>query len=108
MACIADVVRRAPYPYDAIHIHYNHFINSISQKPKKLEIMNKAEFQASFNRLSIHEVQEPEGEFAQQFFYELYVAGLLIRRLLPRHAHERRLGADLPDERDGERLQKRR
>lgn len=84
------MIQRAPYPYDVIHIYYNHFINSISQKVKKLEIMSRPQFLSSFKRLSIHETDEPENEFSSHYFYELYVAGELKRCVVPRHVAERR------------------
>ena len=87
-----------------VHVYYNHFINSISQKPMKMEIWGREVFNHYFKRLSVHEVEEPENEFARAFFYELYVAGGLTRLHLPRHAPERGLRTDIPDERHGKRI----
>jgi len=108
VACIADVIRKAPYQYDAIRIYYNHFVNSISQKTKVIELMNKQVFFANFNRFSIHEVDEPESEFSRHYFYELYVASRIIRQLIPCHAAKCGLRTNFENECHGKCLQKRR
>ncbi len=107
VACIADVIQRAPYPYDVIHIYYNHFVNSISQKVKKLEIMSRPQFLSNFKRLSIHETDEPENEFSSHYFYELYVAGKLIRSSLSRNVTECCFWTNISYERYGKRVKER-
>lgn len=72
----------------------------------KLEVMGREQFFQSFKRLSVHEVDEPEQEFAAAFYYELYFAGAVTRVLLPRDAPKRRFRTNVPHERHGKRLQK--
>ena len=105
VACIADIIRQAPYEYDEIHIYYNHFVNSISQKSKVLEIMSHRRFMEHFDSLSIHEVDEPEASYQRQYYYELYVASCLTRCLLPCNVTKRSLRTNITYERYGERLE---
>ena len=88
MACVADLIRQAPYDYDAIHIFYNEFINSISQKVRTLAGMKQADFFANFNRLTVHEVSEPDTEYSRHYYYELYVASCFYFAMLQNAACE--------------------
>jgi F-type H+-transporting ATPase subunit gamma len=69
-------------------ILYNEYINTISQKIKKLEIMNKADFKKRFYRLSTYDVSEPDHDISMPAFYELYVASQLYYTLLQNAACE--------------------
>lgn len=53
---------------------YNEYVNTISFKNKKIDIMNKNEFKKRFFKLSTYEVEEPDHEVASPYYYELYVA----------------------------------
>jgi len=50
--------------------------------------MKKSTFFQSFDRLTIHEVAEPESEFSRQYFYELYVSGCFYHAMLQNAACE--------------------
>ena len=85
---MSDVICQAPYEYDVIQIYYNHFVNSISQKVKTMDIMKKSTFFANFDKLTIHEVAEPESVFSRQYYYELYAASSLYHCMLQNAACE--------------------
>ena len=73
---------------DNIIICYNQFVNVITSKNKKIEIMGMDQFFADFKHVTKHEVAEPEKDYSKFYFYELYVSSQLFHALLHSLASE--------------------
>ena len=74
--------------FDAIHVFYNEFVNSISTKIKQLEIMNFQRFDTIMQSITEYDISEPDVDFAAPHFYELYVASQLYHACLQNNACE--------------------
>lgn len=88
VATIANYITSSNYEYDKIVIVYNEFINSLSSKVRKLELMSRPVFLKNFSRICRFEVSEPEADFSKSYFYELYIASSLYHCLLQNAACE--------------------
>ena len=67
---------------------YNEYINSISTKIRKIEIMNRKRFVKIFKLITKYEISEPEPEFSAHHYYELYVASQFYHAILQNTACE--------------------
>ena len=74
--------------WDAMWVFYNEFVNSISTKIKKIEIMNRERFVKIFKLVTVYDISEPEPDFSAHHYYELYVASQLYHALLQNNACE--------------------
>ncbi len=90
--------------FDAIHIFYNEFVNSISTKIKMMEIMNFQRFDSIFKTIVAYDISEPDVDFSAPHYYELYVASFLIRSTLSCLSTEQRMRTISQNECYGERL----
>lgn len=88
VAVVANYIAASNYQFDTIVIYYNEFINSISTKVRRMELMSQAQFSRSFTRLSNYEVAGPDSEVARNYFYELYLSSSLYHCLLQNAACE--------------------
>lgn len=74
--------------WDEMWVYYNEFINSISTKIKRIELMNRERFVRIFKLITVYDVSEPEPDFSAHHYYELYVASQLYHALLQNNACE--------------------
>lgn len=88
VASVANYIISSDYEYDSIVLVYNEFINSLSSKVQKRELMSRANFLKNFSRISRFEVSEPDADFSKNYFYELYVASNLYNCMLHNAACE--------------------
>lgn len=85
---MSNYILNAPYEWDALWILYNEYINSISTRIRKVEIMNRKRFVKIFKLVTKYEISEPEPEFSAHHYYELYVASQLYHTILQNSACE--------------------
>lgn len=85
---MANVVSNVALDYDQLVIIYNEFVNSMSQKMKKLTLDSKPQFLKKFELLTKYDLSEPDAEFAKQYFYDFYLASNLYYALLHSLASE--------------------
>lgn len=73
---------------DAVVLVHNYFKNMLTYIIKKTEIMSRKFFLKNFKYLSRHDSSEPEKDFAQHYFYELYLGSIFYNALLHNNACE--------------------
>ena len=88
VSVVANYIITSNYQFDTIHIFYNEFINSISSKVRKTELMSRENFMKNFSHICKYDVSLPESEIAKNYFYELYIASTLYHCLLQNAACE--------------------
>jgi len=81
-AAIAHLVANLSEGYDEIVISYNEFINTISQKIRKINLVSKPQFLKMFDNIVRYEMSEPDTEYAKHYFYEFYLASNLYYAML--------------------------
>lgn len=85
---MSNYILNQPIEWDAMWLLYNEYINSISTKIKKVEIMNRKRFVKIFMLITKYEISEPDPEFSAHHYYELYVASQLYHAILQNSACE--------------------
>jgi len=73
---------------DNIMIVYNEFKSAISSVIRKLELMPRKQFGASFKHVVRHDTEEPDKDFSKHYYYELYFAGQFYHSCLQNAASE--------------------
>jgi ATP synthase, F1 gamma subunit len=69
-------------------IVYNEFKSAIASIIRKLEIMSRKQFLSTFKHVVRHDTEEPDKDFSQHYYYELYVAGQFYHAMLQNAASE--------------------
>lgn len=85
---MANIVGNVANDYDEMTIIYNEFVNTMSQKLKKITLVTKPQFLKRFELMTKYDLSEPDAEFAKQYFYEFYLASNLYHALLHSLASE--------------------
>lgn len=85
---MSNYILNQPIEWDAMWLLYNEYVNSISTKIKKVEIMNRKRFVKIFMLITKYEISEPDPEFSAHHYYELYVASQLYHAILQNNACE--------------------
>lgn len=85
---MSNYILNQPHEWDALWLFYNEYINSISTRIRKIEIMNRKRFVKIFRMVTKYEISEPDPEFSAHHYYELYVASQLYHAVLQNNACE--------------------
>lgn len=73
---------------DSVMVLYNEFKSAIASALKRVEIQSRESFTASFKHVVRHDTEEPDKDFSQHYYYELYVTGQVYHALLQNAASE--------------------
>eukprot|EP01017_Pseudomicrothorax_dubius_P019967 TRINITY_DN2197_c0_g1_i1.p1 TRINITY_DN2197_c0_g1~~TRINITY_DN2197_c0_g1_i1.p1 ORF type:complete len:314 (-),score=86.76 TRINITY_DN2197_c0_g1_i1:187-1128(-) len=87
-ASIAHLISTNAEDCDRIVIYYNEFKSAIATIIRKVELLPRKHFITQFKYVVRHEMAEPEKDWAQNYYYELYVAGQLYHAILQNAASE--------------------
>jgi len=73
---------------EQIQLIYNEFRSIISTVIRKVEVWPKKQFAQQFKHVVKYETSEPDKEYTQQYYFELYSSSLLYHALLHNAASE--------------------
>lgn len=87
-AALAHQLVTAAEDCDNIILVYNEFKSVISSIIRKVELLNKKNFLQQFKYVVRHETTEPETDWANHYFYDLYVSSQVYHAFLQNIASE--------------------
>ncbi len=73
---------------DNITLIYNEFLSVISSTVRRVDVLPKKEFNRNFKYVVKYETSEPEKDYTQQYYFELYLASQVFHALLQNTAAE--------------------
>ena len=74
--------------YDNIVLIYNEFINTISQKLRRITLISRPHFLKRFELMVKYDLSEPDTEYAKNYFFEFYLASNIYYAMLNNAASE--------------------
>ena len=85
---VANKIMTLAEQHDSIVIFYNEFVNAVTFRVKRLELMNKKRFEECMKFQRLYEMEKPDASTAVPALYELYLSSNLYRAQLQNAASE--------------------
>lgn len=85
---ISNKIMKAAEGFDNIVIFYNQFVNAVTFKVTRLELMNKKRFEEAMKFQRLYEMERPDATTAVPALYEFYLSSNLYRAQLHNAASE--------------------
>jgi len=85
---ISDKIRRLGSNYDSIVIFYNEFVNTVTFRVKKVELMTQKRFEDCMQFQRLYEMERPDSTTTIPALYELYLSANLYHAQLQNAAAE--------------------
>lgn len=85
---IADKIAKLGENYDSIVIFYNEFVNAVTFKPSRMELMSRKKFTEAMKFQRLYEMERPDATTAVPALYELYLSSNLYYSQLQNAACE--------------------
>ena len=82
IAAVNDIIMKEAQNYDRTLLIYNKYINSITTKITRKELMNFKTFNANFANVCLYEAEDPDLKTIAHHYYELYFSAFIYHALL--------------------------